>query len=72
MIVEGNKVAIMSRTSELWRHVMSISMPVHFTLKMEATWTTETVGILQQHYTASHPKRPRHETSPPWKKAIRL
>jgi len=25
------------------------------------------VGILPQHHTASQPRKPRHETSPPWK-----
>jgi hypothetical protein len=28
------------------------------------------VGILQQNYTASHPRRPRLESSPPWKPRI--
>jgi hypothetical protein len=30
----------------------------------------ENVGILQQHYTASRPRRPRLECSPPWKPQI--
>jgi len=33
----------------------------------QVLWNT---GILPQHYTASKPRRPRYESSPPWKPQI--
>jgi len=37
--------------------------------KMEAAWTSETL-VSYQHYTASQPRRPRRESSPPWKPQV--
>jgi hypothetical protein len=66
-------VSTFFHTSSGWRWNMfdrSCKAPCYLHLQDGGNKALRNVGILPQHYTASKPRRPRLELSPPWKPQI--
>jgi hypothetical protein len=68
---QNTKIMWQLKFSQRWGHNSWFSgLLRRVVLKMDAAWTFWNVSILSQHYTVSQPRRPRLESSPPWKPQI--